>query len=89
MDKDSLEFFSLYNSDYTNLDYTLLVSAEPSKVERQCPFCKEYLSEDLLKGHSKDCMMYDYPTISIWWFLLPLFIMVVLIVAYIRSLFRK
>lgn len=78
MEKDSL-FFNLYNYEsYDSKDFVLLTDSKPHQYpEQRCPFCNELLDETYLYGHSKDCMMYDYPPISIWWFILPILLFIV------------
>lgn len=73
MEKNDSLFFQVYEMQYGKQikakDCVLLVDAKNQDSPGQkCPFCQSILSE----GHTKDCMMYEYPLISIWWFILPI-----------------
>lgn len=74
--KDSL-FFQMYQiqngKTFDSKDCILLMDSKVYKYPgEKCPFCNSILKD----GHSKDCMMYEYPTISIWWFILPILLLI-------------
>ena len=85
MEKNDSLFLQMYKiqhgKDFSSKDSVLLMEKDVTKTnEPKCPFCQSILSE----GHTKDCMMYEYPEISIWWFLLPIMLMFVFGYAWLK-----
>lgn len=84
MEKNDSLFFQMYamqhGKEVNSKDCVLLTDKTVKTDEPKCPFCHSILKE----GHTKDCMMYEYPEISIWWFILPILLLLVFVYTWIK-----
>lgn len=66
------EFKAITGINYDEKDYSLITLKSDYYQNQKCPFCYQILKD----GHKKDCMMYEPPIISIFWFILPIMLLI-------------